>query len=88
MKHYFICSLCHNGILGGGLIVDEQVINYKTGKVTAERKYRDLILKRDDILSVSWKWVIFPKATFAMKNGEQYRFFIFNKRRFMKIYEK
>lgn len=88
MKHYFICSLCHKGILGGGLIVDEQVINYKTGKVTVESRYRNLVLNRDDILSVSWKWNIFPKATFEMNNGEKYSFLIFNKWRFMKIYER
>lgn len=87
MKNYFICSLCHNGVLGGGLIVDEHMLNYKTGKVTVESKYRDLVLNRDDILSVSWKWVIFPKATFEMKSGETYSFLIFNKRRFMKVYE-
>lgn len=28
MKHYLICSLCHNGILGGGLIAYEQGIKY------------------------------------------------------------
>lgn len=87
MKHYFMCSLCHNGVLGGVLIVDEQSVNYKTGKVTVERKYRDIVLKRDDILSISWKWAIFPKATFTMKNGEKYSFLIINKSRFMKIYE-
>lgn len=38
MKHYFMCSLCRDGVLGGGLIVDEQVINYKTGKVTVNMK--------------------------------------------------
>lgn len=88
MKHYFMCSLCHNGILGGGLIVDEQVLNYKTGKVTVDSKYRNLVLNRDDILSVSWKGAIFPKATFKMKSGEKYNFLIFNKWRFMKVYER
>lgn len=50
MKNYFICSLCHNGVLGGGLIVDEHMLNYKTGKVTVESKYRDLVLNRDGLL--------------------------------------
>ncbi len=88
MKRTFICSLCHNGVLGGWMIVDDKVINYKTGKVTVEKKYRNLVLNRADILSVSWKWVIFPKATFEMKNGEKYSFLIFNKWGFMKFYEK
>ena len=52
-----------------------------------ESKYRDLVLDRDEILSIAWKWVIFPMATFTMKNGEKYSFLIFNKWRFMKIYE-
>ena len=34
MKSYFVCSLCYDGILGGGLIVDEDSIVYKTGKTT------------------------------------------------------
>ena len=87
MKYYFICSLCHKGVLGGGLIVDEQAINYKTGKVTLDSKYRNLVLKRDEIGSLSWKWVLFPKATFEMKNGEKYSFLIFNKWRFMRVYQ-
>lgn len=87
MKHYFICSLIHNGVLGGGMIVDENTINFKTGKITVDNKYRNLVLNRDDILSLTWKWTIFPKATFEMKNGEKYSFLIFNKWRFTKIYE-
>ena len=88
VEHCFLCSLCHDGILGGVLIVDERTINYKTGKVTVEKKYRDLVLNRDDIRSVSWKWVLFPRAAFEMKNGEKYSFLIFNKWRFIKIYER
>lgn len=87
MKNYFVCSLIHNGVLGGGLLVDDEIINYKTGKVTVEERYRDLVLKREDIVSVTWKWVVFPKATFEMKNGERYSFLIFNKWRFRKVWE-
>ena len=88
MKSYFVCSLCHNGILGGGLIVDESTITYKTGKVTVDKKYRNLILRRDDINALSWKQFIFPIASFEMKNGEKYSFLIFNKSRFMKVYNR
>ncbi len=35
----FLCSLCHNGILGGGLIVDDNTITFKTGKVTVNKKF-------------------------------------------------
>ena len=86
MKSYFVCSLCHKGLLGGGLIVDEKTITYKTGKVTVESKYRNLVLDRSEIQSISWKWVIFPVATFEMKSGEKYSFLIFNKRRFLNLW--
>ena len=86
MKSYFVCSLCYNGILGGGLIVDDNTITYKTGKVTIDNKYRNLELKRSDIVNLSWNWIIFPVATFVMKNADKYTFLIFNKWRFMKVY--
>ncbi len=86
MKSYFVCSLCHNGIIGGGLIVDDNTITYKTGKVTIDNKYRNLELKRSDIVNLSWKWIIFPVATFVMKNADKYTFLIFNKWRFIKVY--
>lgn len=87
VKNCFVCSLIHNGILGGALLVDDKILNYKTGKVTVDARYRDLVLRREDIVSVSWKWVVFPVATFEMKNGEKFRFLIFNKWRFRKVYE-
>ena len=86
MKSYFVCSLCHNGLLGGGLIVDENTITYKTGKITADKKYRNLELCRSNIRDLSWKSIVFPIATFEMKDGEKYSFMIFNKSRFMKVY--
>ena len=40
----FVCSLCHNGILGGGLYLDSQSLTYKTNKLTVilyEEQKRD-----------------------------------------------
>lgn len=84
----FVCSLCHHGILGGGLFVDDEGLTYKTGKVTVDPEYRNLKLKYNEIVTLSWKWIIFPMATFSMKNGDSYRFLIFNKRRFEKVFER
>ena len=81
---YFICSLCHNGILGGGLCLDEQSLTFKTNKLTANEKYRNLVLPMREITEISWKWIVFPVATVHMKNGERYSFIIFNKPRFEK----
>ena len=87
MRKVFICSLCHNGILGGGLYLDPQSVTYRTQKLTVNEKYRNLVLPLNEIEEITWKWVIFPVATFYMKNGEKYTFIIFNKNRFIKYYE-
>ena len=87
MRKVFICSLCHNGILGGGLYLDPQSVTYRTQKLTVNEKYRNLVLPLNEIEETKWKWVIFPVATFYMKNGEKYTFIIFNKNRFIKYYE-
>ena len=81
---YFICSLCHNGILGGGLCLDEQSLTFKTNKLTVSDKYRNLVLPLKEITEISWKWIVFPVATVHMKNGEKYSFIIFGKSRFEK----
>lgn len=87
MKTYFVCSLCHNGVLGGGLVVDDESLTYRTNKLTVDKKYRNLRLEVKDIEGLSWKWVVFPVATFTMKDGSSYKFLIFNKWRFNKVFE-
>lgn len=87
MKKSFICSLCHNGILGGVLYLDENSVAYKTNKLTVDKLYKNLVLPLDEIAEITWKWVVFPVATFRMKNGVEHKFIIFNKRRFNKYYK-
>jgi hypothetical protein len=87
MKKTFMCSLCHNGIVGGALYLDEGALTYKTNKLTIEKAYRNLVLPLGDIVALTWKWIVFPVAIFRMKNGTEYKFIIFNKRRFEKYYK-
>ena len=87
MRKVFLCSLCHKGILGGGLYLEPQSITFRTNKLTVNEKYRNLVLPLEEIAEVTWKWIVFPVATFHMKNGEAYKMIIFNKARFCKWYE-
>ncbi len=82
-----MCSLCRNGILGGGLYLDNDSVTYKTQKLTVNEKYKNLVLPLREIKEIAWKWVVFPVATFSMQTGEQYSFIIFNKWRFNKYYK-
>ena len=87
MKKAFMCSLCHNGILGGALYLESDAVTYKTTKLTVDKKYRNLVLPLKEIRDITWKRIVFPVATFQMKNGEEYTFLIFNKSRFLRYYQ-
>jgi hypothetical protein len=88
MKKSFICSLIfHNGIVGGALYLDETSVTYKTNKLTIDKAYKNLVLPLKEIVEITWKWVIFPIATFYMKNEKKYNIIIFNKRRFKKWFQ-
>ena len=76
MEKSFVCSLCHNGILGGTLYLDGNSVTYKTNKLTVDQAYRNLVLPLKEIKEITWKWIVFPIATFHMKNGEEYRIII------------
>lgn len=87
MRKAFMCSLCHNGILGGGLYLDNNSVTYRTQKLTVDEKYKNLVLPLSEIKEITWKWIVFPLATFRMKNSEEYKLIIFNKARFSKYYQ-
>ena len=86
MRKVFICSLCHHGIIGGGLYLDDRSVTYVCNKLTVDKKYRKLVLPFSETEEVTWSRIVFPVATFHMKSGETYRLMIFNKRRFDKYY--
>ena len=75
MKKYFIASLCRNGILGGGIHLDDDAVTYKTGKVTVSAKYKNLQMPYEEIVEISKGWLLcFPTVTLQMKDGEAYKF--------------
>ena len=86
MKKIFMCSLCCKGVLGGALYLEGEALIYKTNKLTVDKKYKNLVMPLKDIKDVTWKWVVFPIATFSMANGENYKIMIYNKSRFVKSY--
>ena len=86
MKKMFLCSLCRGGILGGVLYLDPESLNYKTNKVTVDRKYRNLILPLSEIQSLTWQRILFPIAVVRMEDGEEYKFLLFHKPSFEKHY--
>lgn len=83
---YFIVSLCKNGILGGGIVADSEKVTYKTGKVTVPQKYRNLEMNYKDIVSMKQGWLfIFPTVSLKMNDGEEYKFIVFSRKRFVSL---
>ena len=87
MGKQFSCSLCHNGIMGGVLHLCSDELTYRTNKLVFDEKYKNLVMPIKDIREITWKWFLFPIATFSMINGEKYTIIIYNKSRFMKAYQ-
>ncbi len=61
MGKTFVCSLCRNGIIGGGLYIDEQSITYSTQKLTVSPLYRNLVLPmngNDNSMDVRWLFLV------------------------------
>ena len=46
MRKAFMCSLCYNGIVGGGLYLDNQAVTFRTQKLTVSEKFKNLRLYR------------------------------------------
>ncbi len=53
MRKAFMCSLCQNGILGGGLYLDNQSVTYKTQKLSVNEKYKNLVLPQIEIEKIT-----------------------------------
>lgn len=88
MKKSFLCSLiCPNGIIGGTIYIENKSIMYLTNKLTVDSRYKNILLPINQISEITWKQIIFPIATFQMKNGEKYKAIIFNKKQFIKTLE-
>lgn len=85
MKKYFIVSLCRNGLLGGGIVVDENKITYKTGKLTIPDKFRNLEMRYSEIEGFSVGRLLgLPTVTIKMKDSESYKFVVFARKKFMR----
>lgn len=86
MNHYFIASLCRNGILGGGIILNSEKMIYKTGKVTVPEKFRNLEIRYKDIAAISkGRFMILPTVTLKLKDSEEYKFVVFARKKFLNV---
>lgn len=86
MKKFFIVSLCRNGLLGGGIVVDENKITYKTDKLTIPDKFRNLEMSYADMDGFTvGRLLLLPTVTINMKDSENYKFVVFARKKFIEV---
>ncbi len=87
MKDLFLCSLiCDNGVIGGILKIENNAITYTTNKFTVDKCYKNIFIPLNKITKIKWSRLILPIATICLLGGEQYKFLMFNKKRFENVY--
>ena len=87
MQNIFKGSLCCDaGILGGSIMLNDESIIYKTGKILSERYKKVTILLADiESLTCSRSMIIFPAVNIKTKNNSEYKLLIFSRGKFLKI---
>ena len=80
MKRYFVASLCREGVLGGGILADDEAYTYRTNKLTVSPALRKIRLPYADIQSLERGWLLcFPTVTVHMNDGTNWRFIVFRR---------
>lgn len=86
MKRSFYASAVINGLCGGAVQLKDDAFYFKCQKLTVPEEYRQLRLAYSDIGSIKFKKFlkILSIATIELKNGKAYKFWIFNRREFIR----
>lgn len=85
MRKSFMCSLIYHGVLGGALYVTDDVITYRTGKLTVPDEIRNLELPVAEIQGLEWESMGIAKI--ILKDGMIWKFLIFNRKGFQQAYD-
>ena len=84
MKRVYAASLCKNGLLGGGLYIDDEKITFRTGKLTVPPQLRNLELTFKNMTGIRKERIlILPVAAVSMKSGEEWKFFVLRRNDFV-----
>ena len=84
MNKTYIASLCYQGLLGGGLILDDERVTYRTGKLQVPPEIRNLPLPFCRIQSVEKSKALFlPTVTIQMSDRNAWKFLVFGRNSFL-----
>lgn len=83
MKKYFPVSLCYQGLLGGGIRMEQEQMVYQTGKVSVP-EIRKIVMRYEDIAALKVQRRLgIPLLSVEMKKGMTYTFLVFGHKRML-----
>ena len=84
MEKTYVASLCYQGLLGGGLFLDDERVTYRTGKLQVPAEIRNLQLPFCRIKGVEKSKALFlPTVTIEMQDGRAWKFLVFGRNSFL-----
>ena len=84
MEKTYVASLCCQGLLGGGLFLDDERVTYRTGKLQVPAEIRNLQLPFCRIKGVEKSKALFlPTVTIEMQDGRAWKFLVFGRNSFL-----
>lgn len=85
MEKLYMASLCYRGgLLGGGLVVDDERLTYSTTKLQVPPDIRRFQLPFCRIRRVEKSRALFlPTVTITMEDGKEWKFLVFGRNGFL-----
>ena len=87
MKKTFSVSLCYQGAHGGGLLVTEDFIIFKTQTMQLPKEMQFIQIAYNDIENITncSSLFVFPSINIKLKSGLIYKFIVFNRKNCLRI---
>lgn len=84
MRKVYAASIIWKGVLGGGIITEDDKMTYRTGKLLIPEKIKNLEMKYCDIQSIiCGRILLFPTIEVVLPE-ESYKFIVFNRKGLLK----
>lgn len=88
MREAFAASLCWYGAQGGGLYADDIGLIFRAQKLTLPDDMKKIGMPYSDIKMVlRCRSFVFPAVNILLEGGREYKFIVFDRKRFIKIME-
>lgn len=84
MRKVYAASIVWKGILGGGIIVEDDKMTYRTGKLFIPERIKNLEMKFCEIQMIRCGWLLCFPSIEVILPAESYRFILFNRRSLLK----